>query len=135
MSDRTANAFFYGLFMDEAVLQGSGVVPREPRKAVVSGYRLQLGQRAKMVHQFGALDPDRAVPITIAIEPVRIDAAIHFILHFEHGRDFSDHQLRDGLLYQWHHVVPVSYRFACGRCAVLPARVRALYDTNGRKHS
>ena len=54
MPESTVNAFFYGRFMDEAVLRSASVVPRAPRKAVVSGYRLLLGQRATMVPQFGA---------------------------------------------------------------------------------
>jgi hypothetical protein len=50
----TVDAFFYGLFMDEAVLIEADVVPRKPRKAVVSGYRLHLGERATMVPEFGS---------------------------------------------------------------------------------
>ena len=54
MTESTINAFFYGLFMDEVVLRQSGVEPRAPRKALVSGYRLRIGQRATMVREFGA---------------------------------------------------------------------------------
>ena len=41
--------FFYGLFMDENVLRAKGVQPQAPRKAVVAGYRLRIGQRAMLV--------------------------------------------------------------------------------------
>jgi hypothetical protein len=43
--------FFYGLFMDETLLRAKGVEPRTPRRAVVSDYRLKIGQRAMLVRQ------------------------------------------------------------------------------------
>lgn len=54
MSEVTTDVFFYGLFMDEDVLRGKGVHPRAPRRAVVPGYRLAIGQRAMLLPQFGA---------------------------------------------------------------------------------
>jgi hypothetical protein len=54
VSETTRDIFFYGLFMDEAVLRNKGVSPLRPRQAVVPGYRLQIGQRALLVPQFGA---------------------------------------------------------------------------------
>lgn len=54
MRELTIDAFFYGLFMDETVLIEANVVPREPRRAVISGYRLHLGERATMVPEFGS---------------------------------------------------------------------------------
>ena len=51
MSDSTRDVFFYGLFMDESVLRQKGVEPRAPRKAVVHGYQLRIGQRAMLVPQ------------------------------------------------------------------------------------
>ena len=46
--------FFYGLFMDEALLREKGVQPRAPRKAVVPGFRLGIGSRAYLAPEFGA---------------------------------------------------------------------------------
>ena len=43
--------FFYGLFMDESLLRAKGVEPRAPRKAVVRGCQLKIGQRAMLVRQ------------------------------------------------------------------------------------
>ena len=43
------NVFFYGLFMDEAVLRAKGVMPRTPRRATVHGMKLSLGARAFLV--------------------------------------------------------------------------------------
>jgi hypothetical protein len=43
--------FFYGLFMDESVLRSKGVEPRAPRRAVVQGYQLKIGQRAMLSPQ------------------------------------------------------------------------------------
>ncbi len=43
--------FFYGLFMDENLLRSKGVEPREPRRAVVRDYQLQIGQRAMLVRE------------------------------------------------------------------------------------
>ena len=53
MSERTIQAFFYGLYMDEGVLRDKGVDPRHPRKAVVPGYRTRIGARASLVPRFG----------------------------------------------------------------------------------
>lgn len=54
MSEITRDFFFYGLFMDEGILRDKGVNPLRPRKALVPGYRLQIGRRALLVPQFGA---------------------------------------------------------------------------------
>ncbi len=54
MSERLINTFFYGLFMDEEVLRSAKVEPREPRRAVVPGYRLLIGNRATLSPAFGA---------------------------------------------------------------------------------
>lgn len=54
MSEITRDLFFYGLFMDEAILRDKGVSPLRPRRAVVPGYRLRIGSRALLVPQFGA---------------------------------------------------------------------------------
>ena len=54
MAKATRDVFFYGLFMDEEILRGKGVIPLRARKAVVPGYRLLIGRRALLVPQFGA---------------------------------------------------------------------------------
>jgi hypothetical protein len=51
----TVDAFFYGLYMDETVLAGVGVTPRNPRKARADGYALKIGQRATLVRAPGSL--------------------------------------------------------------------------------
>jgi len=45
--------FFYGLFMDIALLQSQGVKPQNPRRAYVDGYELRIGQRASIVPAAG----------------------------------------------------------------------------------
>ena len=40
---------FYGLFMDEAILQKYGLRPRNPRKAVLQDYVLKIGDRASLL--------------------------------------------------------------------------------------
>ena len=51
----TVDAFFYGLYMDEAVLRGAGVVPYSPRKASARGYALRIGRRATLVKAPGGI--------------------------------------------------------------------------------
>jgi hypothetical protein len=43
------DVFFYGLFMDGALLRAKGVHPREPRCAVVQDKRLHIANRATLV--------------------------------------------------------------------------------------
>jgi len=43
--------FFYGLFMDESLLQGKGVHVSGSRVAVLEGYKLQIGRRATLVQE------------------------------------------------------------------------------------
>ena len=52
----TTDVFFYGLFMDTAVLEGKGVRSTQNRLAVVRGWGLRIGQRATLVPA-----PDEAV--------------------------------------------------------------------------
>jgi hypothetical protein len=51
----TVDAFFYGLYMDEAVLADVGVKPQAPRKARADGYALKIGKRATLVKAPGSL--------------------------------------------------------------------------------
>lgn len=48
------DTFFYGLYMDESVLAGSGVTPRSQRRASASGFALIVGRRATLVRAPGA---------------------------------------------------------------------------------
>ena len=41
--------FFYGLFMDEALLREKGLRPEDRRLASVEGFRLVIGERATLV--------------------------------------------------------------------------------------
>ena len=54
MNERRVDGFFYGLFMDSAVLRSSGVAPDNPRHAYVDGYRLRIGHRATLLPASGA---------------------------------------------------------------------------------
>ena len=50
MSERRIDVFFYGLFMDTAILRASGVAePASPRRAFVEDFELRIGQRATLV--------------------------------------------------------------------------------------
>ena len=51
---RHVTGFFYGLFMDEAVLAEAGVAARTPRMAYVEDFGLRVGRRATLVPEAGA---------------------------------------------------------------------------------
>jgi hypothetical protein len=46
---RRVNVFFYGLFMDEALLRGKGLSPQDAEVGSVRGMSLRIGQRAALV--------------------------------------------------------------------------------------
>jgi hypothetical protein len=46
---RKIPVFFYGLFMDESLLQSKGINLSNLQVATVSGFRLRIGQRATLV--------------------------------------------------------------------------------------
>ena len=46
---RKIDVFFYGLFMDEALLQTKGITSPNLRVASVPGFRLRIGNRATLV--------------------------------------------------------------------------------------
>lgn len=54
MSERRIDAFFYGLFMDAAILRAGGAAPEKPRRAFVDDFELRIGQRATLVPLAGA---------------------------------------------------------------------------------
>ena len=49
----SVDVFFYGLFMDPALLRDKGLHPTPGRKAVAPGQRLIIGRRAALVPEFG----------------------------------------------------------------------------------
>jgi hypothetical protein len=52
MTEETAvrvDVFFYGLFMEEALLREKGLRPEDRRLASVEGFRLVIGERATLV--------------------------------------------------------------------------------------
>ena len=50
---RRVDVFFYGLFMDEALLQAKGIAPQHRRLAVLENFRLVIGDRATLVPSSG----------------------------------------------------------------------------------
>lgn len=67
---RTLDAFFYGLYMDAEVLAAKGVPARAPRKAMVEGHALRLGDKATLLRQDGA----RAYGMVFALTHAEIGA-------------------------------------------------------------
>jgi hypothetical protein len=49
MQEQRIDVFFYGLFMDQQLLEAKGVHPTDIRLAVVSGFVLRIGARAALV--------------------------------------------------------------------------------------
>jgi hypothetical protein len=48
-ASRRVDVFFYGLFMDEIILQAKGLAPQSPERATVEDFALRIGQRATLV--------------------------------------------------------------------------------------
>ena len=70
MSGRRIDAFFYGLFMDAAILRAGGVVePANPRRAFVDDFELRIGQRATLVPRAGS----RAYGMLFALTTTDLD--------------------------------------------------------------
>jgi hypothetical protein len=62
--------FFYGLFMDEAVLREKGLSPRGRRVARVEDFRLVIGERATLVpHEGGEVHG-----VLFSLRPAEVDA-------------------------------------------------------------
>ena len=51
---RTIDVFFYGLFMDEALLREKGIDPQNRRLAFVENFSLVIGDRASLVSSQGS---------------------------------------------------------------------------------
>ncbi|HEX8284092.1 MAG TPA: gamma-glutamylcyclotransferase family protein [Pyrinomonadaceae bacterium] len=49
------DVFFYGLFMDEALLREKGLRPENGRAASVEGFGLVIGERATLVPRAGSI--------------------------------------------------------------------------------
>jgi len=49
MDQRRLDVFFYGLFMDDQLLDGKGIRPVDIRLAAVPGFVLRIGARAALV--------------------------------------------------------------------------------------
>src|SRR5689334_9152118 len=50
----SVEVFFYGLFMDEALLRAKGLSPSSRRVASVEDFQLVIGERATLVRREGA---------------------------------------------------------------------------------
>lgn len=55
--------FFYGLFMDEAILAQKGVKPRNPVSGYLDGYALRIGERATLLPE----DDSRAYGLVMEV--------------------------------------------------------------------
>lgn len=61
--------FFYGLFMDRAILLKNGIKPSNPRKGYLNDYALKIGNRASLI----PCKNERSYGIVMTID----DEAIH----------------------------------------------------------
>jgi hypothetical protein len=69
MTERIIDAFFYGLFMDLAILRKSNVSPVNPRRAYLDNFGLRIGNRATLVPGVGA----RCYGMLIGLTHVELD--------------------------------------------------------------
>ncbi|PYS53189.1 MAG: gamma-glutamylcyclotransferase [Acidobacteria bacterium] len=67
---RRINVFFYGLFMDEALLREKGIDPGNRRVAFVDNFRLTIGARATLVPREG----DRVYGVLFSLTQREVDA-------------------------------------------------------------
>lgn len=79
MADRTIKVFFYGLFMDEALLASKGIRPTFSSFGYVEGFRLHIGERATLL-----LAPDS-----------RSYGVLMEVTAHQAARLYSDHSVRD----------------------------------------
>ncbi len=49
ITGKIMEVFFYGLFMDVAILSKNGIKPSNPRKGYLSDYTLKIGNRASLI--------------------------------------------------------------------------------------
>lgn len=57
--------FFYGLFMDTAILSKQGITPSNPRKGYLNDYALKIGARASLVPS----KHEKAYGILMTVDP------------------------------------------------------------------
>ncbi len=69
-ADRRVDVFFYGLFMDEALLREKGLNPLNRRAASVEDFRLVVGRRATLVPRTGG----RVHGVLFSLTPAEVDA-------------------------------------------------------------
>lgn len=69
MGERRVDGFFYGLFMDVAVLRSNGVEPARLRPAYVDDFALRIGNRATLI----ATPAARAYGMLIALTHSELD--------------------------------------------------------------
>jgi hypothetical protein len=81
MASRRIEVFFYGLFMDVALLRRQAVVPTHARRAFVEGFTLRIGQRGTLVPTAGA----RAYGMLMALTHHDI-AQLYATLGLQHDR-------------------------------------------------
>lgn len=62
--------FFYGLFMDEALLREKGLSPEDRRVASVEDFQLVIGERATLVRREGA----KAHGVLFSLTRVEVEA-------------------------------------------------------------
>jgi len=66
MPSRTADVFFYGLFMDEELLRSKGLTPQRAEVAFVDGFVLRIGERAALVPVQGSRVHGVVMSLTLA---------------------------------------------------------------------
>lgn len=64
------NVFFYGLFMDEALLAKKGIFPTNVEIGYVDGFKLRIGERATLIRSAGS----RSYGVMMTIAPDEADA-------------------------------------------------------------
>ena len=69
MPSRTADVFFYGLFMDQQLLVDKGLRPQAAEIASVEGFALRIGHRAAIVPAPG----DRVYGVVVSLTLEEID--------------------------------------------------------------
>ncbi len=62
----SVQVFFYGLFMDEALLRERGVEPRDARLAALDDFALRIGRRATLVSEPGSRVHGVVLALTLA---------------------------------------------------------------------
>jgi hypothetical protein len=65
MTERRAEVFFYGLFMDQDLLRGKGIAPVDAEVAWVDGLALRIGKRAALV----PCPQSRAYGVVMSLRP------------------------------------------------------------------